>query len=58
MTAEAHIKIDTGMGRYGFLPEEMEKITPVYHHMDTIHVTGIYTLCTRRSATRKPRGAD
>lgn len=43
MTAEAHIKIDTGMGRYGFLPEEMEKITPVYHYMDTIHVTGIYT---------------
>ena len=31
------------MGRYGFLPEEMEKITPVYHYMDTIHVTGIYT---------------
>ena len=43
VTAEAHIKIDTGMGRYGFLPEEMEKITPVYHYMDTIHVTGIYT---------------
>lgn len=40
---EAHLKIDTGMGRYGFLPEEMEKITPVYHYMDTIHVTGIYT---------------
>ena len=31
------------VGRYGFLPEEMEKITPVYHYMDTIHVTGIYT---------------
>ena len=41
--AEVHVKIDTGMGRYGFLPEEMEKITPVYHYMDTIHVTGIYT---------------
>ena len=43
MQAQVHIKIDTGMGRYGFLPEEMEKITPVYHYMDTIHVTGIYT---------------
>ena len=43
VTAEAHLKLDTGMGRYGFLPEEMEKITPVYHYMDTIHVTGIYT---------------
>ena len=40
---KVHLKIDTGMGRYGFLPEEMEKITPVYHYMDTIHVTGIYT---------------
>ena len=43
VTAEAHIKIDTGMGRYGFLPGELEKITPVYSYMDSIHVTGIYT---------------
>ena len=64
VTAEAHIKIDTGMGRYGFLPEEMEKITPVYHYMDTIHVTGIYThlhsaFCDRlnRSTACSPRCA-
>ena len=43
VTAEAHIKIDTGMGRYGFLPEEMDKILSVYSYMDHISVTGIYT---------------
>lgn len=40
---EAHLKIDTGMGRYGFLPEEMDKILSVYSYMDHISVTGIYT---------------
>ena len=41
--AEAHIKIDTGMGRYGFLPNELDKILSVYSYMDSIAVTGIYT---------------
>lgn len=41
--AEAHLKIDTGMGRYGFLPDEMDKLLSVYSYMDSIAVTGIYT---------------
>lgn len=41
--AEVHVKIDTGMGRYGFLPEEMEKILGVYRYNDNLAVTGIYT---------------
>lgn len=41
--AEAHLKIDTGMGRYGFLPNELDKILSVYSYMDNIAVTGIYT---------------
>ena len=41
--AEAHLKIDTGMGRYGFLPSEIDKILSVYSYMDAIAVTGIYT---------------
>ena len=41
--AEAHLKIDTGMGRYGFLPSETDKILSVYSYMDAIAVTGIYT---------------
>lgn len=41
--AEAHVKIDTGMGRYGFLPKEMDKILSIYEYMDNIAVSGIYT---------------
>ena len=43
VVAEAHIKIDTGMGRYGFLPTELDKIIPIYAYMDGIAVSGIYT---------------
>ena len=41
--AEVHVKIDTGMGRYGFLPEEREKILSIYRYNDHIAVSGIYT---------------
>ncbi len=40
---EAHIKIDTGMGRYGFLPEEVERIVQIYRFMKRITITGLYT---------------
>ena len=43
VVAEAHVKVDTGMGRYGFLPEEEEKILSVYRYNDHIAVSGIYT---------------
>ena len=43
VVAEVHVKIDTGMGRYGFLPEEQEKILSVYRYNDHIAVSGIYT---------------
>ena len=43
VVANTHIKIDTGMGRYGFLPTEIDKILPVYAYMDSIAVSGIYT---------------
>ena len=38
-----HIKIDTGMGRYGFLPNELDKIISVYHDFSNLTVTGCYT---------------
>lgn len=41
--AEAHLKIDTGMGRYGFLPEQMELIHSLYGDNPNIAFTGIYT---------------
>ena len=39
----AHIKIDTGMGRRGFLPEQTEQIIALYYRFPEIHFTGIYT---------------
>ena len=41
--AEAHIEIDTGMGRYGFLPGEMDKLLHIYSYMDGLDLCGIYT---------------
>ena len=41
--AEVHVKIDTGMGRYGFLPGETEKILNIYRFHDHLAVSGIYT---------------
>ena len=41
--AKAHVKIDTGMGRYGFLPENMEEILACYAHLDCLDLCGIYT---------------
>jgi len=40
---EAHIKLDTGMGRYGFLPEEYDRIVSIYRFMSKLSVTGLYT---------------
>lgn len=41
--ARAHVKLDTGMGRYGFLPDQYEELKLVYTANEGIEVTGIYT---------------
>ncbi len=38
-----HLEIDTGMGRYGFLPSEENKVLSVFRYMKNLHVTGMYT---------------
>lgn len=40
--AKAHVKIDTGLGRYGFLSSEIESLLQVYK-TENIDFTGIYT---------------
>ena len=41
--AEAHIEIDTGMGRYGFLPGESDKVISVFKYLSSLNITGMYT---------------
>ena len=41
--AEVHVKVDTGMGRYGFLPGESQQILDIYRYHDHLAVSGIYT---------------
>ena len=40
--AEAQIEIDIGMGRYGFLPSEIDKIINLYQYMNNVAITGLY----------------
>lgn len=41
--AQVHLKIDTGMGRYGFLPAQLEQVQALYTQMKNLAVCGIYT---------------
>jgi alanine racemase len=43
MKAQAHVKIDTGMGRYGFLHDQTEQIAALYTDYPNMELTGIYT---------------
>lgn len=41
--ASVHLKIDTGMGRYGFLPSETQQVIELYGKYKHLAVEGIYT---------------
>ena len=41
-TAHAHVKLDTGMGRYGFLPEQTERAAELWKY-DNIKIEGVFT---------------
>lgn len=40
---EVHVKIDTGMGRYGFRPEEIPAILSLFRERKNIRIRGVYT---------------
>ena len=41
--AEVQIKVDTGLGRYGFLPAETDRIAAIYKYMSWLSVVGTFT---------------
>ena len=41
--AAVHIKVDTGMGRYGFSPYDVNEIAAIYEYLQSLAVCGIYT---------------
>jgi alanine racemase len=43
MTARVQIKIDTGLGRYGFQPTELDKVEAIYKYMSSLEVVGTFT---------------
>ena len=40
---EVQIKVDTGLGRYGFMPSETDKIASIYKYMSNLAVVGVFT---------------
>ncbi|MBR4941112.1 MAG: alanine racemase [Clostridia bacterium] len=52
-TLSAHIKIDTGMGRYGFIPQETDRVLAVYRYLTSLHITGMYTHFNRAYESKK-----
>ena len=41
--AEVQVKIDTGLGRYGFKPTELDKVAAIYKYMSSLRVIGTFT---------------
>ena len=41
--AKAHIKIDTGFGRYGFMPSMLKDLKKLFDSFENINVTGTYS---------------
>ena len=52
--AEAHLRVDTGCGAYGYAPSEADKIAAVFQYMKGIAVSGLYTQYDP-AASRKAR---
>jgi len=43
VVAEAHLEIETGMGRSGFAPSDLDQMAAVWRQRSHIRVTGLYT---------------
>ena len=52
LTAEAHIKLDTGMGRCGFLPSQLSELLPLYTASAALRISGLYTHFSKPQSSR------
>jgi alanine racemase len=43
VVADIQVEIDTGMGRYGFKPSELDKVRAIYQYMSSLNVIGTFT---------------
>jgi len=53
MAAEVQVKIDTGLGRYGFKPTELDKVAAIYRYMSSLRVVGTFTTLSASWRSRK-----
>ncbi|MDR3277254.1 MAG: alanine racemase [Oscillospiraceae bacterium] len=51
--AEVQVKVDTGLGRYGFLPTELDRIAAIYRYMSSLVVVGTFTTFSASWRSRK-----
>ena len=51
--AEAHVSIDTGMGRYGFMPSQTDEIVRVHREYPMLAITGTFTHFSCAFCSRK-----
>ncbi len=52
-TARAHVKIDTGMGRYGFTPDDVDSCAAVFTSFSHLKAIGLYTHLTSAFRSKK-----
>ena len=50
---EVQIKIDTGMGRYGFISTETDKIASIFKYMPNLAIVGIFSTYSRPWKSKK-----
>ncbi len=50
---EAQIKVDSGLGRYGFTPLEIDKIAAIYQFMPKLAIVGVFSSYSQAWKSRK-----
>ncbi|NLA86097.1 MAG: alanine racemase [Clostridiales bacterium] len=51
--AEVQIKVDTGLGRYGFLPTETDKMASIFKYMSSLAIIGMFTTYAASATSKK-----